>query len=309
MKNAIITGPTGAVGMALLAYLTDRGIKVTAVCHKGSKRREQIVKNDNVTVVECNLDELKMLPRFVKEKQDAFFHFAWEGTYGSVRNDCVLQNNNVAYTLQAVKAAKALGCSVFVGAGSQAEYGRPQGALSASTPAFPETGYGMGKLCAGQMSRIMCHQQNIRHVWARILSVYGPYDGAYTMIMGTIGKLLKGEVPELTAGEQQWDYIYSKDAAEALYLMAEKGKDGSVYCLGSGQVRPLRQYIEVLRDAVEPKAQLGFGKVPYSKTQVFHLQADITDLQKDTGFVPSTTFEEGIAKTVAWYKENYGEKN
>lgn len=309
MKNVIITGPTGAVGMALLEYLTGMGINVTAVCRRGSNRKERLLNRAGVTVVECNLDELDKLAAMVNKKQDAFFHFAWEGTFGDSRNDCELQNRNVAYTLKAVLAAKECGCSVFVGAGSQAEYGRFEGALSAKTPTFPENGYGIGKLCAGQMSRLLCSQLNIRHIWARILSVYGPYDGAYTMVMGTIGKLLKGEVPKLTLGEQQWDYLYSRDAARALFLMAQHGSDGKVYCLGSGQARPLKEYIEILRDTAAPKAELGFGEVPYGKTQVFHLEADITDLQKDTGFSPSIPFEKGIAETIAWYKENYCEKN
>ena len=63
-----------------------------------------------------------------------------------------LQNNNVKYALQAVKAAKELGCTRFVGAGSQAEYGRVEGTLTPDTPAFPENGYGIAKLCAGQMT-------------------------------------------------------------------------------------------------------------------------------------------------------------
>ena len=109
------------------------------------------------------------------------------------------------------------------------------------TPAFPENGYGMAKLCAGQMSRELCAKLGIRHIWARILSVYGPCDGAKTMVMSSIRQLLAGESPAFTKGEQQWDYLYAKDAGRALYLLGEKGRAGSIYCLGSGQKRPLRE--------------------------------------------------------------------
>lgn len=303
MKRAVITGPTGAVGMALIEYLSGQNIEVTAVCRRNSARKKQIAENSLVKIVECDLEEMEKLPGLIKGKQDVFFHFAWEGTYGNSRNDCDLQNRNVTYTLKAVEAAKQLGCHTFVGAGSQAEYGRFEGALNGKVPAFPETGYGIGKLCAGQMSRLACRQAQIKHVWARILSVYGPYDGPYTMIMSTIEKLLHGETPQLTAGEQKWDYIYSADAARALFLMAEKGKDGMVYCVGSGKIRPLREYIEVMRDCANPAAELGFGRIPYGPGQVFYLQADITDLNRDTGFVPEVSFEEGIRKTIEWYKK------
>ena len=161
------------------------------------------------------------------------------------------QNLNVKYALDAVEAAAKLGCDTFVGAGSQAEYGRFEGALNGSVPAFPENGYGIAKLCAGQMTRILCHQKGMRHIWTRILSIYGPYDGDKTMVMSTIGKLLKGESPSCTKGEQMWDFLYSKDAALAMRLLGEKGVDGKVYCIGGGQARPLKEYIEIMGQAME----------------------------------------------------------
>ena len=119
-----------------------------------------------------------------------------------------LQNKNIEYTLDAVELAHHFGCSVFVGAGSQAEYGRVEGKLSDTTPTDPETGYGVAKLCAGRMSRVMCASLGIKHIWARILSVYGPYDGDGSMVTSTLKKMLRGEEPELTAGEQMWDYTF-----------------------------------------------------------------------------------------------------
>jgi nucleoside-diphosphate-sugar epimerase len=169
-------------------------------------------------------------------------------------------------------------------------------------PAFPENGYGMAKLCAGQMTRVECEKRGLRHIWTRILSVYGEYDGSATMVMSTIGKLLRGEKPSCTAGEQMWDYIYAKDAGRAFYLLGESGIAGKTYCIGSGSARPLRQYIEEIRNAVNPKAEIGFGDVPYSEKQVMYLCADISDLTADTGFLPEYTFEQGIRETVDWVK-------
>ena len=65
----------------------------------------------------------------------------------------------------------------------------------------------------------------------------------------------------------------------------------------------LKEYIEKIRDAVSPNAALGLGEIPYAKNQVMYLCADISDLQKDTGFVPVVSFDEGIAKTVSWFDE------
>ena len=122
--------------------------------------------------------------------------------------------------------------------------------------------------------------------------------------MSTIGKLLKHERPEFTKGEQQWDYLYSEDAALAMCLLGEKGIDGKIYCIGGGTVRPLYEYIQMIRDNIDKDAELGLGDIEYGKDQVMYLCADITDLKQDVGFLPEYTFEEGIKKTIEWYKQN-----
>lgn len=302
MKRIVITGPTGAIGIALIQHCIENGTEVYAICRKNSKRINRIPRHPLVHVLECNLDKLSGLDTTNIPACQVFYHFGWDATIGEDRNNTALQLKNIQYTLDAVDLAARLHCEAFVGAGSQAEYGRFEGNLNASVPAFPENGYGIAKLCAGQLSRLECSKREMRHIWVRILSVYGPYDSDKTMITGTIRKLLKGEVPDLTMGEQKWDYLFSADAARALYLLGKKGKNNKVYCIGSGQARPLADYIRLLRDAVNPEAELGFGRVPYGDKQVMYLCADITELKEDTGFEPEISFEEGIGRTIAWMK-------
>ncbi len=304
MKKIIITGPTGSIGLALIQKCIQNNIEVTAVCRPGSDRIKRIPQSANVHVVECPLNQLAELEKQLEKGYDVFYHFGWDGTFGNSRNNMHGQLTNIQYTLDAVELADRLQCRTFIGAGSQAEYGRVEGTLSAETPANPENGYGIAKLCAGQMSRILCGQKNIRHIWTRILSIYGPGDGETTMVMSTIGKLLKGEVPDFTKSEQMWDYLYSEDAAKALFLLGDKGQAGKTYCIGSGQAKPLREYIEAIRDLVHPGAALGIGNIPYSDKQVMYLCADIQELKNDTGFSADYTFEDGVRKTVEWYKEH-----
>ena len=185
-KRVIITGPTGAVGMALIQKCINEKTEVLALCHKGSKRIAAIPKNPFVTVKETDLSEFRELQPDENEKYDMMFHFGWMGTTGAARNDMDLQCRNIAYTIDAVRLAQRFGCKTFIGAGSQAEYGRTEKNLTSQTPAFPENGYGMAKLCAGEMSRGLCQQLGMKHIWTRILSVYGPYDGPNTMIRSAI---------------------------------------------------------------------------------------------------------------------------
>ena len=294
MRSAVISGATGAIGTALTKKLVNEGVKVLILCRKDSKRTQNIIESPLVKVKYCALDELSSLTNDTGEEYDVFYHFAWMGAAGPGRHDMYLQNENVKFALDAVEAAKRFGCKTFIGAGSQAEYGRVEGLLRPDTPTFPEMGYGYAKLCAGQMTRDYAHQLGLQHVWARILSVYGPNDGAQSMVMSTINKLRNGETPQFTKGEQMWDYLYSGDAANAFYLLGDRGINGKTYVIGSGKARPLAEYIEIIRDEVNPDAKIELGAIPYAPKQVMHLQADISELQKDTGFKPMVGFEDGI---------------
>ena len=302
VKSVVITGPTGAIGTALCKLLSENGIIVYAVIRPESYRSGHLRGIKGVKIVKCDVAGLNKLPDFIPSA-DAFFHFAWAKTIGQGRNDMYAQIKNVQYTLDAVRVASALGASVFIGAGSQAEYGRVNHALTAETPCFPENGYGMAKLCAGQMSRVECEKLGIEHIWPRFLSVYGPYDGENALIPILIKKLLNREKMPLTFGEQIWDYLYADDAAEALYRLALYGKSGSVYPIGCGSARPLREYLEMLRDTIDPSLPLGLGEVPYGDKQVMYLEADLSAIEKDTGFRPDTSFEEGIRKTITFIRK------
>lgn len=306
MKKVIITGPTGAIGIALIEELVSKGIQVTAVCHRDSKRIGRIPNSQLVEIIECNLDELFSLTELLEHDYDVFYHFAWACTVGDSRNNIEAQMANIQYTIDAVEVAALIGCKKFVGAGSQAEYGRYEGMLNSSVPTFPENGYGIAKLCAGQMSRIRCQQLGLEHVWTRVLSVYGPYDGEKTMIISMIRQLLNGERPDCTAGEQIWDYIYSRDAARAFYLIGKAGKAGRTYCIGSGRGVPLKDYIIAIRNQVDESMEIGFGNIPYSDKQVMYLCADISELKDDTGFKPQYSFETGIKETIEWCRKDAG---
>lgn len=294
MKTAVISGATGAVGTALIQELIKNGIEVLVLCRKASPRNSHIPDSPLVTKKYCDLDQLKAMRNETGKLYEVFYHFAWEGTTGISRNDMYLQNRNVQYALDAVEAAKRLGCHTFIGAGSQAEYGRVEGLLKPDTPVFPETGYGMAKLCAGQMTREHAHQLGMKHIWVRILSVYGPNDRKDSLVMTAISSFLGGNAPKCTPGEQMWDYLYSGDAAKAFRLLADKGNDGKTYVLGSGDARPLADYLREIRDTVNSDCKLKLGELPYPAGQVMHLQADISELTKDTDWEPLVPFSRGI---------------
>ncbi|MGB4657635.1 MAG: NAD(P)-dependent oxidoreductase, partial [Mobilitalea sp.] len=232
-------------------------------------------------------------------------HFAWEHTGRANRDNAVCQNKNITYTLDAVSLAERMGCTTFVGAGSQAEYGRVEDIISPDTPVNPDIAYGVAKYAAGKLSRLLCRDLGLRHIWTRVFSVYGPYDNKDTMVMYSIRMLLLGEKPSYTKSEQLWDYMYCGDTARAFYAIGENGKDQAVYCIGNGNTKVLSEYITIIKDCINTELPVGIGEKEYSLNQVMQLCADISSLSADTGFQPVVSFYEGISSTIEWYKNEY----
>ena len=304
MKKVVITGATGAIGRALIKICIEAGFEVLAVVHRASERIAELKTIENCQVLYLDLSEydnaMEEMTRqgIASDGFEILFHLAWMAPFGEGRNNLKLQLDNVKASLSAVRFSKNLGCTTFVGAGSQAEYGRVTSKLSPNTPAFPETGYGIAKLCAGQMTRLACEQSGIKHIWTRILSVYGPHDGVHSLISVAIDDMINNRETSFTPCNQIWDYIYSEDAARAMLLAAQKGKHGSVYVIGSGEAHPLKEYIQMIAEITDYKKEIGFGKRPYNDKQVMNLQADIVDLQ-EIGFKIRVSFVEGIENLIS----------
>ncbi|MCD7775502.1 MAG: NAD(P)-dependent oxidoreductase [Clostridiales bacterium] len=302
MKRAIVTGATGMIASALIRLLVSKGVEVYALCRPGDDKNDEFFNSPLVHAVDADISDLVSAKEKIDQSCDVLYHFAWLGTFGNSRGDAYVQSDNIKYTLDAVTLASETGCKCFVSSGSQAEYGRTEEKLTGATPVNPETGYGIAKFASGKLSRIYANQLGIRHCWVRILSVFGQKGNPNSIIMSSLDKMLKGEYTSFTKGEQQWDFLHCDDAALALYLIGEKGKDGKVYPLGSGETRLLKDYIIAMRDCVNPELKVGIGDLPYNEGQVMYLCADISELTEDTGFKPSLTFEEGIIRTAQWMK-------
>ena len=302
MNVIVVTGATSMIGSALIRSCLRHGVsRIYAVVRAGSPKMARLPKDARIVMVECSADAYETLPDLIPEKCDVFYHIAWTLTGISRNEDLLEQAKNVQYTLQALAAAKALGCEKFVGAGSQAEYGKLDiPSIGPDSPVNPVQAYGIAKYAAGKLAMEDAKKKNISCLWVRIFSVYGIFDKPTTMIASTIRKLLAGEHTAFTKGEQMWDYLFSEDAGDAFYLVGEKAGGHKVYCLGSGESRTVRSYIEDLRDIANPEAELGIGEIPYTPQTVMNLCADIRTLQADTGFSPKTSFSEGIRQTIQW---------
>jgi len=307
--RCLVTGAAGHLGSFLTRRLLDEGFEVSALVRPQSDLWRLADVLERINLIRAELSDIgAAAPAIARGRPEAVFHLAWQGVAGVFRNDPEQLTSNITGTLGLFEIARSAGCSLWVGMGSQAEYGAQGGILTEETPLNPQTAYGTAKLCAGLLTRKLCELAGVRYVWLRLLATYGPQDDEGHLIPSVIRSLLAGERPLLTSGEQRWDYLYVEDAAEAIYRVAVAANAGGVFNLSSGEAHTVRAIAERIRDLIDPAAGLGFGEIPAPPGQVTHLQADIGKLRAATAWAPQTSLDEGLRRTVEWSRSAVGAK-
>lgn len=284
----VITGATGFLGQALCRELTENRHKVTAVVRPESAEKSTGLAADRTVLLP--LEELENL----EGEYDVFIHLAWNGSGGDVRNDYRTQLQNLFYMEKALKAAVKCGCTRFIGAGSQAEYGViHKKAIESRTVPSPFMMYGAAKLACLHMGKVLAEQLGIRFVWPRIYSVYGPRENDATLLGYVARTLREGNIPELSPCENMWDFMYITDFTRAMRLLAEYPEAEGIYHIASGDQRKLREFVTEMRDIINPGAELKFGAKKTDKKRTCWLEPDISRIQ-GLGFECRVPFAEGI---------------
>lgn len=306
MKTAIITGATGLVGSAVARHLSKQDVQVLCLGRKPLTEAEVVAEfgAENIYYLAIPMEEIVNLPRGIEEVQWSpgdscvFYHFAWRGaeklTDGNFRHQFI----NATHTANAVVAAKRVGCTKFVTAGTMEET-FAETYLSTHNISAPyesaQTDYAIAKLAARDMSKVVAYLEKIDYVHTR-LSV--PIDqslnrGGY--VGTTIRKILRREPYQLPSNPSLFDIITTLDVAEAYLKIGHYGRNKADYFIGTSRPKTLRQFFQIcerIRDGGYQVADGSDDSVPHN--ELF----SIKNLVEDTGFRPSVSYEELIKSRV-----------
>lgn len=303
MKKVIVSGANGFVGSALVKELTEHGIEVLALVH--GTHRENLPKSSLVTCCPFDIANAAELTERISDRDcDTFFHFAWAGSAGSARADVGLQLENAKWTADCLRAAKELGCSRFVGAGSIMEIETWRAAYQPENRPGLGYIYGSGKLAAHTMCKSVAADIGIDLVWAMITNAYGVGERSPRMVNTTIRKCIRGEAPQFTAGTQNYDFVYIDDVARAFRLIGENGRPFCEYLIGSGQAKPLKEFLLEMKAAIAPDLDFIFGDIPFTGVNQPLADFDGTKTEADTGFKAEIGFGEGCRRTRDWIQKS-----
>ena len=298
----VITGATSMLGTALVEVALKQKDEIYAIIRPDTNRRDRLPISENIHLIEKEIDQLQKIDN-LPDDCDCFYHLAWCGTEKSTRDHPYIQAQNILFTLQAVELARKCGCNAFLGAGSQAEYGVAEGIIDEKTKCEPASAYGISKLAAGRLSRKLCDGYNIKHIWARIFSVYGRYDSKDSLISFAIRRFINKEFASFQSnGEQLWDYLYEKDAGHLLWNLMNNSNQSDVFNVASGHVRTIREYIRVIAEFLDAKELYSF-----SNKETWGLQADTTKLRDVTKIEVEDSFNNDISAIINSFQIDTGE--
>lgn len=296
----LITGAAGFLGSYVVEELVAHGHEVAVLLRdRGSAwRLAEVI--ERTVVVAGSLQDLEAVRTQLQTfRPSAVAHLAWQGVAPDNRNT-PHQADNIPLTVGLATLAADLGAQVFIGAGSQAEYGPYDREIRDDDLTRPTTLYGHAKLAAGLMARQVAAERGMRFAWMRIFSTYGPKDHRHWLIPSLITALQQGRRMPLTRGEQRWSFLHARDTAAAFRTVLESSSANGVFNLSGTEAPPLRQTVTMLQSLVNPSVELGFGELPYRPDQVMTLKADLSRLQS-IGWRPAVGLEEGLRETVAWH--------
>ena len=299
MANVIVAGADGFIGKNLVRHLVDKGYSVVALGIYFDEEMERIAKCVNVKDMAMS----QILETLSGDAYACFYDLAWVGTSGTLRADYGVQLDNVRLTCDYVKLASNLSCPRFVYASSinemeTYEYLQSDGAL-------PGGGYiyGTAKLAAHLMGETVAFQHHVGFIPVIITNIYGVGEKSARLVYTSVKKLLAGEKCSFTEGFQTYDFVYISDAIASVVNVGEKGTPFHRYYIGSGEPKPLREFLLQMRDVVSPGAQLGLGDIPFQGVDIDYAQFDMKKVEKDTGYRNQISFEEGIRMTAHWIRK------
>jgi nucleoside-diphosphate-sugar epimerase len=222
----------------------------------------------------------------------------WWGVGNKYRND-LKQFDNVEGINRLAGVARLAGVNTLIGVGSHAEVGPVSSEINELTADGPTSTYGDAKVKTRIAIEESLKGSDVRFIWMRIFSTYGPLDDGSWLIPNLVDTLARGEVFKMTKGEQEWSYLHAYDLAKAFSSVIKDENISGIVNVGNEETISIREAAIGIAKILEKQNLLDIGKIPYRLDQVMNLRP-LCETLTHSGWQPQISFEEGIKQTINW---------
>jgi len=285
-----ITGSDGFIGKHLIERLSNSGNELLLLTRKEYKPETiaQLVVGD-LNHPETYKDAL------LSFKPDAVIHLAWEGIpdYG-----IEMSIKNLIQGLQLANILSETGCKKILCTGSCWEYGKRKGRLNEKLVSKPFNLFTASKNSLRLMFDSVAKEKGMESVWTRLFYVYGPGQRKKSLIPHLIESANNKTLPNISDPNARHDFVFVQDVAEALDLLIQKGIKGGIYNIGSGELTSISEIKDIVFEQIGYDALLNKAE-PKPTDSLREFYADISKINKKTGWKPKTEMATGIQKTIS----------
>jgi nucleoside-diphosphate-sugar epimerase len=307
MAHYLVTGGAGFIGSHLAEELVRRGERVRVVDSLITGKRQNLAHVPDVEFIEGDLADLEVARRAVAGVDYVLHQAAIPSVPRSVKDPITSNRANIDASLNVLVAARDAGVRRVVYAGSSSAYGNtptlPKVETMATAPLSP---YALQKLVAEQYCQMFTRLYGLETVTTRYFNVFGPRQDPSSPYSGVISlfitALVEGRQPTIYGdGEHTRDFTYIGNVVDGvLRACTAKDASGEVINVATGGRVSLNQLFHAIRDLVGARVEPIYAEPRAG--DVKDSQADITKAAALLDYHPTVSFEEGLAKTIAWYR-------
>jgi nucleoside-diphosphate-sugar epimerase len=312
MSKYLITGIAGFIGSSIARALLSRGEQVRGIDNFATGKHENIAEIlDRIDLREADITDLDAMHKACTGVDFVMHQAAIPSVPKSVLDPLGSNRANVDGTVNVLVAARDAKVKRVIYAASSSAYG--------DTPTLPKreemrpdpiSPYAVAKLASENYMISFYRCYGLETVCLRYFNIFGPRQDPSSPYSGVLAKfttqMLRGEQPTINGnGEQSRDFTYIDNAVEANLLAcktpAQKAA-GQMFNIATGRRVTLNETFKVLQDLTGYKGQPKHG--PDREGDVKHSLADISKAEAGLGYKPRVDFEDGLRRTVEWYRES-----
>ncbi len=313
--KVLVTGGAGFIGSNFIHYIFKKYpdyevINLDLLTYAGNlENLKGIEKNPNYKFVKGDIADKKLVEKLLSNSDiDIIVNFAAESHVDrSIMDASAFIHTNIIGTYTLLEAARQNGKLRFHHVSTDEVYGslKPQDApFCESTPYDPRSPYSASKAASDHLVRASFHTYGLPITISNCSNNYGPYQFPEKLIPLFITNLIENKkVPLYGDGLNVRDWLYVKDHCEAIDLIIHQGKIGETYCIGGNAEKSNKEITYKILELMDKDEKI----IEFVKDRPGHdrrYAINFSKINKELGWQPKVSFDEGIKKTIKWYQEN-----
>lgn len=310
----LVTGGAGFIGSSFVRMAVAAGdtvVNLDKLTYAGNLENLEVVGNDpRYRFVRGDICDAAVVTTLAaEEKPDAIVHFAAESHVDrSILSPAPVFETNLRGTFTLLEAARTSRVPRFVHVSTDEVYGSLEPPLEA-TEDFPlnaSSPYSASKAGSDLLVRSYFTTYKLPVIITRASNNYGPYQFPEKLIPLMIANALEDKpLPVYGDGMQVRDWLYVEDHCRGIRAVLEKGREGEIYNIGGNRSQPNLEVIRMILAATgKPDSLIRSVTDRPGHDRRYALSSD--KLMRETGWAPQVTFEEGLPRTIEWYRRNAG---